>query len=106
MREAGAAALVVTMGAEGSFLVDDEHSLHVQAPRVEVVDGSGAGDAFTAGLIAGHLQGWDVERSLRFASVIGASACTKLGCTAGVFDRSEAERVLDEYALTSRPSTN
>jgi sugar/nucleoside kinase (ribokinase family) len=106
LREAGAAALVVTLGAEGSFLVDDEHSQHVQAPRVEVVDGSGAGDAFTAGLIAGHLQGWDVERSLRFASVIGASACTKLGCTAGVFDRSEAERVLDEYALTSRPSTN
>jgi sugar/nucleoside kinase (ribokinase family) len=47
-----------------------------------------------------------MERSLRFASVLGASACTKLGCTAGVFDRSEAERFLDEYALTSRTRTN
>jgi sugar/nucleoside kinase (ribokinase family) len=106
LREAGAAAVVVTMGAEGSLLVDDEHSLHVQAPKIEVVDGSGAGDAYTAGLIAGHLQGWDVERSLRFASVLGASACTKLGCTAGVFDRAEALRFLDEHALTSRPGTN
>jgi sugar/nucleoside kinase (ribokinase family) len=106
LREAGAATVVVTMGAEGSLLVDDERSLHVQAPRVEVVDGSGAGDAYTAGLIAGHLEGWDVERSLRFASVLGGSACTKLGCTAGVFDRAEAQRFLDEHALTSRASTN
>jgi sugar/nucleoside kinase (ribokinase family) len=106
LREAGATAVVVTMGAEGSVFVDDEHSLHVEAPKVEVVDGSGAGDAYTAGLIAGHLQGWDVERGLRFASVLGASACTKLGCTAGVFDRSEAERFLDEHALTSRPGAN
>jgi sugar/nucleoside kinase (ribokinase family) len=106
LREGGAAAVVVTMGAEGALLVDDERSLHVEAPKIEVVDGSGAGDAYTAGLIAGHLQGWDVERSLRFASVLGASACTKLGCTAGVFDRSEALGFLDEHALTSRPGTN
>jgi sugar/nucleoside kinase (ribokinase family) len=106
LREAGAAAVVVTMGAEGSLLVDDEHSLRLQAPKVEVVDPSGAGDAFSAGLVTGYLEGWDVERTLRFASVLGASACTKLGCTDGVFDRREAEHFLDGHALTSRPSTN
>jgi sugar/nucleoside kinase (ribokinase family) len=101
LREAGAAGVVVTMGPEGALLVDGERSLRVQAPKVEVVDPSGAGDAFSAGLIAGYLEGWDVERSLRFASVLGASACTKLGCTAGVFDRGGAERFLDDCALTS-----
>jgi sugar/nucleoside kinase (ribokinase family) len=99
LREAGAAAVVMTMGPEGALLVDDERSLRVQAPKVEVVDASGAGDAFSAGLIAGRLEGWETERTLGFASVLGASACTKLGCTDGVFDRQEAERFLARCTL-------
>lgn len=101
LREAGASTAVVTMGPEGALLVDDERSIRLPGPDVEVVDGSGAGDAFSAGLIAGLLEGWDVERTLRFASVLGASACTKLGCTPGVFDRAEAERFLAAHPLES-----
>jgi sugar/nucleoside kinase (ribokinase family) len=99
LREAGAAAVVVTMGPGGALLVDDERSLRVQAPKIEVVDASGAGDAFSAGLIAGYLEGWELGRTLGFASVLGASACTQLGCTDGVFDRHEAEHFLAGCSL-------
>jgi sugar/nucleoside kinase (ribokinase family) len=99
LREAGAAAVVVTMGREGALLVDDDRSVRARAPKVEVMDASGAGDAFSAGLIAGRLEGWGVERTLGFASVLGASACTKLGCTDGVLDRHEAERFLAGCSL-------
>jgi len=106
LRQAGAAAVVVTMGPEGSFFLDADRSIFVAAPKVDVVDGSGAGDAFTAGLIAAWLEGWDMKRAIPFASVLGASACTRLGCTTGVFDRPEAERFVVEHALTSQPIAN
>jgi len=84
---AGAQTVIITMGAEGLLVRTATGTRRVAAPRVEVVDGSGAGDAFTAGLIVGILEGWPLERSLVFASQVGALACTALGCTDGIPDR-------------------
>jgi ribokinase len=69
---------------------------------VEVVEPSGAGDAFAAGLIVGVLEGWELGRSAQFASVLGASACTALGCGAGVFTRAQAVDYLAAHALPLR----
>jgi sugar/nucleoside kinase (ribokinase family) len=95
--EAGCGSAIVTRGTAGAVLRSRDELLEVPAPRVASVDQSGAGDAFSAGLIAGLLVGWDLERTLRFASVVGASATTALGCTAGVFSRAEAENFMDEH---------
>ena len=100
--ELGAETVVIKMGERGALLASSEERLELPPPRVEVVDQSGAGDAFVAGFIVGILEGWDRERCLRFASVIGASACTRLGCTAGVFTRPEAEAYLEAYPLEVR----
>jgi sugar/nucleoside kinase (ribokinase family) len=85
--DAGAETVIITMGAEGVLARTASDSRRVAAPRVDVVDGSGAGDAFAAGLIVGILEGWPLDRSLRFASEVGALACTALGCTDGIPDR-------------------
>jgi sugar/nucleoside kinase (ribokinase family) len=85
--DAGAETVIITMGAEGVLACTATDSRHVAAPRVDVVDGSGAGDAFAAGLIVGLLERWPLERSLTFASEVGALACTALGCTDGIPDR-------------------
>jgi 5-dehydro-2-deoxygluconokinase len=74
-------------------------TLEAPAFPVEVVDVSGAGDAFVAGFILGLLKEWSLADSLRFASVIGASACTQLGCTSGVFTRAEAEAYIQTHPL-------
>ncbi len=66
---------------------------------VEFVDASGSGDAFDAGVILGMLEGWDIRRTLAFASAVGASCCTRLGCTAGVFTRAEAESYVAAHPL-------
>ena len=89
--EAGSGTAIVTRGTAGAVLRSRDELLEVPAPAVASIDQSGAGDAFSAGLIAGVLAGWDAARSLRFASVVGASATTALGCTAGVFSRAQAE---------------
>ena len=36
------------------------------------------------------LEGWSLADTLRFASAIGASSCTALGCTPGIFTREQA----------------
>jgi sugar/nucleoside kinase (ribokinase family) len=95
--EAGSGTAVVTRGTAGAVLRSHDELLEVPAPKVDSVDQSGAGDAFSAGLIAGLLAGWDLARIVRLASVVGASATTALGCSAGVFSRSEAEAFLEEH---------
>jgi sugar/nucleoside kinase (ribokinase family) len=94
-KEAGADTVIITMGAEGLLVRSATDTRHLTAPCVDVVDGSGAGDAFAAGLIVGILEGWPLERSLMFASEVGARACTALGCSAGIPDR---QRVLRQMA--------
>jgi sugar/nucleoside kinase (ribokinase family) len=90
--EAGAETVVITRGGDGLLVRTANDTRLLTAPSVEVVDGSGAGDAFAAGLIVGILEGWPLERSLRFASEVGALACTALGCSAGIPDREQVFR--------------
>jgi len=92
--EVGAGTVIVTMGERGLVAVSRDVTIELSAPQVDFVEPSGAGDGFAAGLVYGLLQGWALERCLEHASVIGASACTALGCTAGLFTRPEADAFL------------
>ena len=94
----GAGCVAITLGDRGVYVRRGDRELHVDAPQMEVVEPSGAGDAFAAGLVVGILEGWELERSVRFASVVGASACTALGCYAGVLTREQAEAFLAAHA--------
>jgi sugar/nucleoside kinase (ribokinase family) len=88
--DAGCGMSVITRGSDGALLMSASELLEISAIPVEVVDMSGAGDAFVAGFIVGLLERWSLEETLRFANLIGASACTRLGCADGVFTRAEA----------------
>ncbi len=66
--------VVVTRGASGADAYGPEGRLHVPAPRVGVVDTTGAGDVFAAGLVHGLLRGDAMERALRTAVSWGAAA--------------------------------
>jgi sugar/nucleoside kinase (ribokinase family) len=52
-------------------------------PPLQVVDTTGAGDAFDAGFVRGYLAGWPLERTLRLACACGALATREPGGTAG-----------------------
>jgi sugar/nucleoside kinase (ribokinase family) len=99
---AGCGTAVVTMGHHGTLLMNAQETLQAPVYPVEVVDGAGAGDAFAAGFTVGILEGWSMPETIRFASAIGASACTRLGCTTGVFDRPQAEAFLRSRPLEIR----
>ena len=95
----GVGTAVVTLGGAGAVACTREQGLRVSAHPVDVVDPSGGGDAFDAGWIVGLLEGWDLRRTVEFASTIGASACTRSGCTAGVFTRDEATAFLNQNQI-------
>ena len=61
----------------------------VAAPRVDAVDGTGAGDAFAAGLLQATLAGRPVEEALAFACAAGALATRAVGAYEGVGDLEE-----------------
>ncbi len=86
--------VVITMGKKGSFVRTRDKIARASAYEVEVVDPSGGGDAFSAGFIFGVINGWELEETLKLASAMGASAVRKVGCTTGVFTRSEVEQFM------------
>ena len=98
-RAYGARTVVIKRGEQGAHVRSDDDVFDVPAPRVDVIEPSGAGDAFAAGLIVGMREGWSLERVMGFACVVGGSACTALGGWAGVFSRSEADEYIAAHAL-------
>ena len=65
--EKGVRRVFITLGTEGVYYHDGTTSRHIPNPPVEVVNATGAGDAFVAGLVYGHMHGYDADRSARYA---------------------------------------
>jgi sugar/nucleoside kinase (ribokinase family) len=82
--------VVITRGPRGSLALRGKHVIKTPAFPIDTVEESGAGDAFTAGLIKGILKNWKLEDALYLASAVGASCTRSLGCFAGIFSFSEA----------------
>jgi ribokinase len=90
--EAGVGAVVVTRGAEGADLLRrDRAPVHQRAFAVQVVDTTGAGDAFTGTLAWALAEGRPIEEALVLASAAGALATTRVGARAGMASREEVE---------------
>ena len=96
LRQAGARVAVITRGDQGLFADDGERTVKMGVFQVPLVDPSGCGDCFTAGLIAALLRGWDTVRVLEFGSAVGAIGATALGCTDGVPSFTAVESFLKE----------
>jgi adenosine kinase len=66
-------AVVVTRAAEGADIHFDGREVRVPAVKPDsLVDPTGCGDAFRAGLLYGMVRGWDWRRSGRLASLMGS----------------------------------
>ena len=84
---------VVTNGADGAICWHNGDSVRVEATHTRIVDRLGAGDAFTAGVIDGLLDG-DIEEGMRRGSVLAAMALATRGDQVAL-TRPELTRLLD-----------
>lgn len=71
-------------------------------PCPKLVDSTGAGDMFRAGMLFGLDQGWEVARCLQFASAAGSLKCRSLGATTDVPAVNEIEGMVSRHRAVSR----
>jgi adenosine kinase len=88
-------ALVVTRGGEGSYIYTGGERIDIPVVAVEqVVDPTGCGDAYRAGLLYGIASGWDWLASGRLAAVMGA---LKIGYRGGQNHQADKDQIAAIY---------
>ncbi|PPA69710.1 aminoimidazole riboside kinase [Jeotgalibacillus proteolyticus] len=97
--------ILVTLGAEGSYVFTREGHVHVPARKVNAIDTTGAGDAFVSGLLA-QLHSFEegletltldeAKRMVEVASVSGALAASTKGAMTALPTLEEVKRYLSE----------
>ncbi len=87
--ERGVSTAAVKLGSRGSFLATREESLSIPGVPVNSVDTTGAGDAFSAGLLFGRVQGLSLGASGLLASALGGLATEVRGAGPSLPGREE-----------------
>ena len=88
--------VALTLGAEGAVLLEDgEEIARAAPPPVEVVDGTAAGDAFTACLLVSLLEERPHAEALRRACAAGALAASRFGAQPSLPTAAEVDAMLD-----------
>ena len=98
--EHGVGTVGLKMGAAGCLVMADTgESLRMPAFEVDVLDATGAGDAFAAGFIAGVWHGWTLEDTARLANAVGALCVTGLGAAGGVRSLPETMAFMESAGI-------
>jgi sugar/nucleoside kinase (ribokinase family) len=94
--------VAIKRGAAGAMVRSGKRTLCAGAPRVEIVDTTGAGDAFDAGYIYGFLHDWPVERCLAFAVACGSLSTRAAGGVLGQAELAEAVALAEHVRVEER----
>ncbi|MDQ3066125.1 MAG: ribokinase [Actinomycetota bacterium] len=87
--------VALTLGAEGAVLLEDgEEIARAEPPQVDAIDGTAAGDAFTACLLVSLLEGRDRDEALRRACAAGAIAASRFGAQPSLPTTAEIDAIL------------
>lgn len=89
IRDKGVEHVVITLGPEGAFIFDDDGGRHIDAPRVNAVDSTAAGDVFNGALAVAISEGKSIDDAVSFANRAAAISVTKMGAQASAPYRNE-----------------
>jgi sugar/nucleoside kinase (ribokinase family) len=90
LRALGARCVIVKRGADGCLVVDDDGERTLPGHVAPVIDTTGCGDAFCAGVIVALCAGWGMDDAARLGCATGALNLRALGSDAGARDVDEA----------------
>ncbi|KXS31787.1 MAG: PfkB domain protein [Candidatus Gallionella acididurans] len=91
-------ALIVTLGADGSLIYADGKQIAIPTPKPKaIVDPTGCGDAYRAGLLHGIQQGWDWQTTGRLASLMGSLKIAYRGGQNHKFTRGELAGLYEQH---------
>jgi len=95
LKSLGVKNVVITDGDNGSFAQGENNkSYHSGIVRADVVEKTGAGDAYTAGFLAAVQNGKSIEEAMHWGALDGASVIQKIGAEEGLLKKSELEEKL------------
>ena len=92
----GPSAVVLHRGAHGALLVTPDDTIHIPSFSVDVVDTTGAGDAFSGALSVAVAEGLPLMDAVRRANAAGALAVTRLGTLPIMPTRQEVDAFLED----------
>ncbi|MCS7114631.1 MAG: carbohydrate kinase family protein [Nitrososphaerota archaeon] len=82
--EMGVKVVAVKLGSKGCYVTDGGESHHIEAFKVQVVDTTGAGDAFCAGFLFGLIRGKSLYDCGRIGNFVASQCIMKMGARAGL----------------------
>ncbi len=91
-------ALIVTLGGDGSMIYTEGREISIPTPKpAAIVDPTGCGDAYRAGLMYGIQRGWAWETTGRLASLMGSIKIASRGGQNHVLTRGEIEAQFEQH---------
>jgi ribokinase len=94
IKRKGIGTVIITMGGKGAFVLAESAEYTIDPFAVDVLDTTGAGDAFNGGLATALAEGMDIFHAVQFANATGALSVTKLGTAPSMPYRHEIEKLL------------
>jgi len=87
----GIRIIAIKLGAQGCLIVTKNEEVRVEGNNVNVVDTTGAGDAFAAAFTSGIQKGWGLSKCAQIANAAGALCVTRIGARTALPTMSEIE---------------
>ena len=91
MADLAVGTLIITRGKDHTYLFNNKQALKVPPPSVDVLDTTGAGDAFAGAFAVHYAQTRDLLGSVRKANTAGALTCTRMGAQDAIPMRNEVD---------------
>jgi sugar/nucleoside kinase (ribokinase family) len=91
----GPKVVIITRGSRDSVGFDGNESYEAEVFNVNVVDTTGAGDAFSAGFIVNYLETKDVKDSMLFGNAVASSVIQHKGARSGIESKEQTEELED-----------
>jgi sugar/nucleoside kinase (ribokinase family) len=91
---------ILTLEGDGVYVDPEEGApFHLPSHRIDVVDTTGCGDSFTAGIIVGLAKGWPIRDCARFANTVAAHVALGLGSQGRLSSFEETVEAMDSWPL-------
>lgn len=87
--------LLITKGAQGATLIENDQKFDQPAFEVKAVDTTGAGDTFLGSFLAVYVEEGDAKKALEYASAASALQVTRAGAAVAIPDKQEVEAFLE-----------
>jgi len=101
-RDFGVSTFIITLGGNGCFISTEDRYYEVPSIQgIEVVDTTGAGDAFVGGFSSGLVQfDGDIEKAVCYASVVAGLSVTKFGTAPAMPTKAEIEAEIEKQGIS------